>query len=53
MILSMSPRPSFLDGPYRPRAIPRTRLFHPLTKVLFTTAVVGVIGGITAVMVLF
>ena len=49
----MSPFPTFLDGPYRPKATPRTGVFHPLTKVLLTTAVLSVIGGITAAMVLF
>ncbi len=49
----MSPFPTFLEGPYRPKATPRSGIFHPLTKVLFTTAVIGVIGGLTAVMVLF
>ena len=48
----MSPFPTFLDGPYRPKAQPRSGIFHPLTKVLFTTAVIGVIGGLTAVVVL-
>ena len=29
----MSPFPTFLDGPYRPKAQPRSGIFHPLTKV--------------------
>jgi len=49
----MSPFPTFLDGPYRPKAMPRTGFFHPLTRFLLTTAVLSIIGGVTAVVVLF
>ena len=49
----MSPRHTFLDGPYRPRPTPHSGVFHPVTKVVFTTALVGIISGIAAVVVLF
>ena len=40
----MSIGPTFLDGPYRPRPRPSSGFFRPLTKVIFTTAIIGALS---------
>lgn len=48
LAFTMMLAPNVLDGPYRPKPPPAPGRLYPFAKVLVTTVMVGLAGGVAA-----